>query len=166
MEGVVRLGPAQSRYLARRNPNPNLFNISILLESEQEIDDGYLTNAINLLVAKHDAFRLRIKNIDGDTQQTVLPPDKFSFELEKFRLTDLAATRPDELRQASDDIQLGLNLKDGPVFRAVLFESGEAWKRLLLVVHHMVSDRVSILLFLDELNEVYAQLLELSLIHI
>ena len=62
------------------------------------------------------------------------------------------------LRETAERLQRSLNLQDGPIMRAVLFEMGGGEQRLLWVIHHLAVDGVSWRILLEDLRSLYEQL--------
>ena len=56
------------------------------------------------------------------------------------------------------EAQTGLNIEEGPLLRAVLFNCGESGKQLFVVIHHLIVDGVSWRIILEDLNQGYEQL--------
>ncbi len=157
LEGSVPMGPAQKRFLARNNPNPNHFNISVMLSSTSVIDAEKLEQALKFLVEHHDSLRFRLSERNTHHSQECVHATEIGFKLDHF-----VKAEPDEanIERISNEMQNGLDLWNGPVFRAALIETRDNHQLLLLVVHHMVSDRISLFLLMDGLNQIYPQLVD------
>jgi acyl transferase domain-containing protein len=147
------LGPGQLRFLQRGAENPDHFNVSVLLEAEEPIDADRVEAALNVLMAENEVLRSRIVFHDGvPVEQVSVPFDECGFALERVSTPTNGASVPWESH--AESVQAGLNLADGPVLRAALYDTGSD-QRLLLCMHHLMSDRVSLLLLVDRLNELY-----------
>lgn len=80
-----------------------------------------------------------------------------------MRYVDLSGepdqTAFDRMREHADEIQAGLDLREGPVLRAAVFDLGAGrGRRLLLAVHHLVVDGVSWRILLEDLGAAYESL--------
>lgn len=73
--------------------------------------------------------------------------------LEYERVPSLA-----DIEVRGQEVQASLDLSSGPLFRSVLFETDDGAQRLMLTVHHIVSDRLSLLVLLDQLDATLAEL--------
>ncbi|WP_240338559.1 condensation domain-containing protein, partial [Pseudomonas cichorii] len=62
------------------------------------------------------------------------------------------------LTELADEAQRSLDLKNGPLLRAVLVNLPEDEQRLLLVIHHLVVDGVSWRVLLEDLQQAYVAL--------
>ncbi len=149
------LGPAQQRFLGRGNPRPDHFNVSVLLEPREPLDIGHLRRAVRTLVARHDAFRASFPTADPfePPQQVVVPPGDVDPMVELVELGDLPI---DEARARLVDhaeaTQRDLDLAAGKVAAFVLYQLPAGGQRVLLTFHHLVADRISLLLVIDALE--------------
>ncbi|MGN6152070.1 MAG: condensation domain-containing protein, partial [Lysobacteraceae bacterium] len=66
----------------------------------------------------------------------------------------------DEIARIGERMQASLSLSDGPLFRAVMFEAGAGFRRLLLIAHHLIIDGVSWRVLLSDLEQGQRQLRE------
>ncbi|PYS97071.1 MAG: hypothetical protein DMF50_02025 [Acidobacteria bacterium] len=158
--GEAPLTPIQRWFFERDFADPRHFNQAVLLEARQALDPGSLERAIGLLLAQHDALRMRYhKKEDGEWRQfNAAPGDPVP-----FARVDLSALpeprRLKAMEAASAEVERSLDLARGPLLRAALFDLGPGIPaRLLIVVHHLVMDGVSWRILLDDLNTVYRQL--------
>jgi len=155
--GPVPLTPIQHWFLQQNPPDLHHYNQSFLLEVPAGLDVPALRRALDLVCARHDALRLRFRQIDGAWQQhlsehatalleTVLPP------------ADMADWRT-LLEQGAADNQTCLDIEQGPLLRLVLYAApaGAATARLHVVAHHLVIDAVSWRMLLEDLFDAYAQ---------
>src|SRR5581483_4938594 len=100
--------------------------------------------ALDRLLEHHDALRLRYVSTGGDWQQSSAAPG----EQWPIELVDLAGKPAVEQTAAIESraarAQSELDLADGPIVRAILFDlGGGLGSRLLIVIHHLAIDAVS-----------------------
>jgi acyl transferase domain-containing protein/acyl carrier protein len=142
------LGPAQIRFLRRSNPNSDHFNIATILDAPIDVNPDVLESVIRSLVRSHPSLRTA-HDTDAEVQ-VVLDADGWSgFE-------HLKVGQPDKVVEICERKQRSLSLSRGDVFTATLIDiesTGES--RLFLVLHHFVSDRISLLLLIDSLSDIY-----------
>ncbi len=156
--GPVELTPIQAWFFAQEVPQRHRFNMSRLFRAARPLEARALERAVNRLLAHHDALRLRFAGREGVPRAENAAPDG------RTHLTriDLAAVAEDRrravLEQAADQLQGGLSLEAGPLLRVGHFVRGEGRsERLLVVVHHLVTDGVSWRVLLQDLQELLAQ---------
>jgi len=159
--GLVPLTPIQHWFLQQNPPDVHHYNQSFLLEVPAELDAQALQRALDAVCARHDALRLRFRQVDGVWHQhlnehisehvaalleTVPPP------------ADPAAWRT-LLEQGVAGNQTRLNIAQGPLLRLVLYAppAGSPTARLHIVAHHLVIDAVSWRALLEDLFDAYAQ---------
>ncbi|KTC56352.1 hypothetical protein AO262_26535 [Pseudomonas fluorescens ABAC62] len=148
--GATPLLPFQQWFFATDIPAKHQWNQSLLLKSAQTIDPVRLEQALQALLAHHDALRL-----------TFTPQGQASharIESSQPMLRQALAADEVQLQACCDDAQQSLNLQDGPLLRALLVRMADGSQRLLLVIHHLVVDGVSWRILLEDLQGAYAQL--------
>ncbi|QKG84716.1 amino acid adenylation domain-containing protein [Kroppenstedtia pulmonis] len=159
--GDVPLTPIQQWFVEQDLPQPHHWNQSVTVYSRKGINITALEQAFNTLVRHHDALRLRYgKNPDGSWTQRIEGEEKIGIEV-----VDLSGKSPEKrekmIREGEAKAQSGLNLWKGPLWRVVVFLSGDSEPdRLFFVVHHLAIDGVSWRILLEDLETVYGQLCE------
>ncbi|MFY2559116.1 amino acid adenylation domain-containing protein [Corallococcus terminator] len=157
----VPLTPPQRRFLEQEHPAPHHWNRSLLLEVLAPLHVETLREAVRQLLHRHDALRLRFtRDEEGwhqlDSQDTRNVP---------FSTVDLSTLPESELPTTLEaqvgSLQRSLSLTQGPLFRLTWFDLGpQRPGRLLVLFHFLIADGVSWALFTDELQALYARLLE------
>jgi amino acid adenylation domain-containing protein/non-ribosomal peptide synthase protein (TIGR01720 family) len=150
------LTPIQRWFFARQLANPHHFNQAVLLEWQAPLEAPRLRRALHRLCAAHDALRLRFFSAAGGWRQAVRPPD--AARLFAFSRADLGRVAGDALPAAlaacASQVQATLNVCDGPLVAACLFDG--APQRLLLAVHHLAIDAVSWRFLIEDLAGFYS----------
>jgi amino acid adenylation domain-containing protein/non-ribosomal peptide synthase protein (TIGR01720 family) len=159
VRGAVTLTPIQRWFFEGDLPEPHHFNQSVLLEVDGGLDFSLLEASVRLLVAHHDALRLRFVRAGRDWQQFHAPPDGRA----PVAQIKLPSSSEEESRAALEaavaEAQSTLNLSEGPILRVTLFKSeGGANDLLHLTVHHLAVDGVSWRILLEDLQLCYEQL--------
>ncbi len=158
--GSVPLTPGQSRFLnERQSPDPHHWNISALFKSEYPLRADLLEQTVQHILSHHDALRLRFSNDEPGWQQLNEALDGSI----PFASMDISALTTEEQKKViatkSAELQASLNLADGPMLRVTHFDLGPAKShRLLVIVHHFVSDAISWNIFWEDFQTVYQQL--------
>ncbi|MBB5160708.1 amino acid adenylation domain-containing protein/non-ribosomal peptide synthase protein (TIGR01720 family) [Mycobacterium sp. AZCC_0083] len=156
--GEVMLTPIVQR-LAELGGTVARFNQAELLRTPVGVTHEQLDAAINAVIARHDALRIRLSRpvpILWSLETTATS----TFSLSRV---DAAHMDGDELRDAigaqSDAAADRLNPDAGTVVQAVWFDLGAVRQgRLLLVVHHLAIDGVSWRILIEDLGEACQQL--------
>jgi amino acid adenylation domain-containing protein/non-ribosomal peptide synthase protein (TIGR01720 family) len=157
--GTVPLTSIQHWFFEQNYVNPHHDNQAVLLEVQQKLDLQLLNQALQQLVIHHDALRLRFEQKESAWQQFHASAD----DTVSFSSIDLSEIPQDEqktvLEAAANELQASLNLFQGPLLKAALFNLGTQQHSCLLVaIHHLVVDAVSWRILLDDLETAYAQL--------
>ncbi|MBX3301082.1 MAG: amino acid adenylation domain-containing protein [Nitrospira sp.] len=161
--GTVPLTPIQHWFFEAQHPNPHHWNQAVLLEVRQSLDFTWLTQAVQALVAHHDALRLRFhQNESGQWMQTYAAKESHPI----CERVDLAALEQEQLRPwpeilegLATEAHQKLHIIHGPLVRVVYFDRGpDETDRLLLIIHHLVVDGVSWRILIEDLQMAYRQL--------
>ena len=153
-EGEAPLTPIQRRFFEQQQPDPHHFNQAVLLRTRPELSTDVLERALVLLIARHDALRLRFElDESGKWRQHVVGMDQVN-ERDVMWRRDLNAVTEEEIERECTLAQASLNLEQGPLVRAIHFHAGEGrWGRLFIAIHHLAVDGVSWRVLLEELSE-------------
>ncbi|MGQ3075663.1 MAG: amino acid adenylation domain-containing protein, partial [Ferrovibrionaceae bacterium] len=143
--GDIPLTPIQSWFFERFPEGENHWNQAVLLKV-RDLDIDRLGQALNRLVARHDALRLRFHRQADGWRQTVSAAH--AVEIEVAEVTDLA--------EAGTRLQRRLDIVGGPLLRAGCYTLPDGRQRLLLAIHHLAVDGVSWRVLLEELRQAYA----------
>ncbi|GAB4192302.1 MAG: hypothetical protein OHK0022_06380 [Roseiflexaceae bacterium] len=160
VEGSVPLTPIQHWFFEQNLAEPHYWNQSLFLETLRPLEPEPLEQALQALLQQHDALRLRfVATPSGGVEQRHAAPDQRPL----LRQADLSGVAEEEraaaIQAVAVEAQASLNLADGPLLRAVLFDLGPGLPgRLLLIAHHLVVDGVSWRILLEDLLSAYEQL--------
>jgi len=132
------------------------YNESISLRLSGPLDIGVLQRAVDRLVERHEGLR-SVFNASG-TRSIVLADLPVRVELE-----DLSALRGEAREQRVREVARALmtkpfDLKNGPLFRVIVFRHGPQEHVLRLVGHHIVCDGWSISVMIGDLSIIYSAL--------
>ncbi|WP_369033844.1 non-ribosomal peptide synthetase/type I polyketide synthase [Streptomyces adonidis] len=156
-EGRVPLSFQQQRLwsLDQMVPGSPAYNATFEFTLEGELDPRALTQALEMIVQRHEVLRTNFPSVGGEPWQQV--HDRLPVELP---LTDLGDLPEDELpeeyaRLAHSQARHLFDLADGPLFTARLVRFAPRTHRFLFTLHHIVTDGHSGYLLLKELQTAY-----------
>jgi len=134
--------------------NPAL-HLSLALRLSGPLDERALGEALDAVVVRHEVLRTAFVMKDLGPVQRVLP--SLSLELP---VTDLSHVPSDaqtkELKDAMRELmRMPFDLAAPPLIRARLLRLGAEEHSLLLVLHHAVADRWSLMLLSGEIVQLY-----------
>ena len=135
------------------------YNITTALEIRGNIRSEYLSKAFELLVKRHEILRtVFIENGQG-LRQVILPESPFELletgvpeEEGEKEISGFLRQEVEQYRQQTFD------LERGPLLRGKLIKVSDQYHVLLVSVHHIVGDGVSLNLLLQEVLLHYRQL--------
>jgi amino acid adenylation domain-containing protein len=150
--GPLPLTPFQRAFFEHGLSDPQHAVEALWLEVPPAPDPAVLARAVRHLVAHHDALRLLFARTEtgwSEARVAEMAPDCFT----AFDLRALGAADQGPLLDAlAAGLLRSLDIEQGPIVRAALFDLGPAQPgRLLLVVHRLAVDRVSWRILLEDL---------------
>ena len=138
-------------------PSSTAYVIPCHLRLSGRLEAAFLKEAICLLWPRHDALRTVFPIVDGQPRRVLLPLDAFAVAEYDFS----AAASADGWRQHYLEHHSGpMPLDTGPLFRACLYRLSPDAHVLLLDLHHINGDGVSLEILRTEMFALYAALRE------
>ncbi|WP_230598529.1 non-ribosomal peptide synthetase, partial [Xanthomonas albilineans] len=114
-----------------------------------------LQQALDRIVARHEALRTCFVTDDDGATQSIAPADVgFALTCADLRNTPDAQVAAQD--QAEQETNTPFDLSRGPLIRGRLLQLAEQQHRLLVTMHHIVSDGWSMALLVQELSALYA----------
>ncbi|MEY9846399.1 amino acid adenylation domain-containing protein [Streptacidiphilus sp. BW17] len=149
------LSPAQQRFLEWDYADRDHYNVSLLFESDRPLDRARLAAALAHVSGRHPALRLRLPGQALRKHSTAAAPE---VPLSWHELGDLGEEEQRETQAGiAESLQRSLSLSDGPVWAAARFGyGGRHPEQVLVVLHHMVADGVSLKVIAREVAAYYA----------
>lgn len=156
MRYPVSFGQRRLWFLDQLDPGQPTFNMPYAMWLNGPLDARALQRAMDALVARHAALRTIIVAFDGVPEQVVA--DTGTAPIERIELpatpdSDDATNRAESI--AKDRAREPFDLAAGPLIRATLIVAGPDRHLFVLVMHHSISDGVSIDILIGELSAFY-----------
>ncbi|KAH6670809.1 nonribosomal peptide synthase [Halenospora varia] len=147
---AFELSPIQQLYFQLPNQGHGRFNQSFFLRVCRQIHKKELQSALEMIVHRHSMLRARFNATTptGRWRQLITNDISTSYRLRTFNIEHSKQAVP-----AITESQSCLNIVDGPVFAADLFDIPGKDQLLFMVGHHLVMDLVSWRVILEELEE-------------
>jgi len=131
-------------------PDSAEYNSALTLRLTGALDVPALTAALRDLVSRHESLRTTFDAVDGVGVQVVHEPSAVSVPVP-------VVEPPDGLdRFLLEEYARPFDLRNGPLFRAVLARVSADEHVLLLTAHHIVTDGWSMGVLADELSTLYS----------
>ncbi len=158
-DAPIALSLAQERlWLAEQLDPGNLsYNLVLPLRIRGSLDRSALSAALDLILARHDALRTTIASVGGRPYGRIDPPPTGALQLLDLRgLEDASREAAVEERMARH-VGRPFDLEAGPLYRMELIHTDDSTYILILSVHHIAADNVSLEIFCRELEVFYAK---------
>jgi len=149
---VLPLSPGQKRlwFIDRFEGASATYNIPVTIGLTGELDVEALDAALLDLIARHEVLRTVFGDVDGEPGQLIRP-------LPEGPVMVRHTTSPDRLEaMAADAVGHVFDLATEAPVRAQLFTTGPTTHTLLLVMHHIAADGLSMRPLIADLSEAYA----------
>ncbi|KAG8160684.1 hypothetical protein KVR01_008948 [Diaporthe batatas] len=142
------LSPIQKVYFECFGTDSTHFNQSLLLGTTRTITSKELSTALENITRTHSMLRARFSQIDGDWYQRITSEVAGTYTLRSHNEVD-----PNDISELIEESQKSLNIIEGPLFAADIFEVGRTGNQIVsFVVHHLVVDVVSWNIILQDLE--------------
>jgi amino acid adenylation domain-containing protein/non-ribosomal peptide synthase protein (TIGR01720 family) len=146
---------AQERlwFVAQHEPGNPVYNISWAFRFSSAVDRNALERAINLVVARHDALRMRFPVVEGRPTAVVLEPSDAAIVVDAVTCasSELDTILRDQARRPYD-------LASDALLRALIVDSGTT-TTVVVSAHHIVVDGWSSEILFREIAECYAAII-------
>ncbi|OQY29315.1 MAG: hypothetical protein B6244_04175 [Candidatus Cloacimonetes bacterium 4572_55] len=157
-DGIVRfpLSHAQERlwFLDKLSPGDPTYNIPAAYRMQGTFDREKFEQSLQEIVNRHEILRAVFEEIDGQPMQAICP--KSTLDVPLVDLQDKGEDQISIARQlVSEFASQPFDLEKGQVLRVKLLRLRPEEHIFLGVMHHIISDGWSFLLFFQELSEIY-----------
>jgi amino acid adenylation domain-containing protein len=142
-------------FVERLQPGTATYNVPVALDLSGALDVAALERALGEIVRRHETLRTTFADGDGGPVQVVHPAAPIALPATDLSALPADARRAEAERLTREDARRPFDLAAGPLFRAALLRLGEREHRLLLCMHHVVTDGWSHATLLRELRALY-----------
>lgn len=140
----------------QKNPGTLTHTVPMLLTLHGPLDTAALQGAVADVVARQEALRSTFVEVDAEPRQRIVPRLDVPVPLIDLSGTPSGEERAREAaRLREETAHTPLDLERGPLLRVRLVRLDEEEHVLHLLFHHLVTDEVSMTLFMRELSEFY-----------
>lgn len=143
-------------FLDQMSPGSFTYNISASFHITGPLEFDPLERSFNEVIRRHEALRTTFGSVKGRPHQVIAPSMTLRLPLVDLRHLPEAERLPALEQQITREAQRPFSLSEGPLIRAALFRLGDAEYRLLMTLHHIVTDRWSFSLLWRELSFLYS----------
>ncbi|MCP4156256.1 MAG: AMP-binding protein [bacterium] len=148
------LSPAQKRLytLQQMAPSITTYNIPMVTMLEGEVEKEKVQQAFKTLIQRHESLRTALIIQDRQTVQKIYTPEEIEFACEYMDVAEEAEVKP-----KIEQFIRPFDLTRAPLLRVALVKIADGQRHLLMVdMHHVVSDGVTINIIVSEFTALYA----------
>jgi hypothetical protein len=148
---------AQERIWAVEQMLPGMpfFNTTYAVRLVGPLQTAFLEQSCNEIMQRHEILRTLFVSVDGQPMQVIAPRARVDLPIMDL-CTVPAHTREDAVqRLAIAEVRRAFNLTEGPLLRFCLLCLDEQEYRLLVTIHHIISDGWSLGILVHELGVLY-----------
>jgi non-ribosomal peptide synthetase component F len=148
---------AQQRlwFLAQMEGVSEAYHIPFGLRLKGGLDHIALRQALDRILARHEALRTSFAFIDGEPVQRIAPGENSCFHLIEHDLRVCGDVLAELARLTAQEAEASFDLEAGPLIRGRLIRLADDEYALLITMHHIVSDGWSMGVFINELTVLY-----------
>lgn len=152
----LTFGQQQYLFLNRLEPESAAYNVPTAVRLKGALDVAALERSLNEVIKRHEALRTNFDIVEGQPVQVISPSR--SLTLDVFDLSGFpAGEREREMRLRSEaEAQRTFDLASEPLLRSLLLRLADDECVLLLNTHHIICDKWSHGIFMQELATLYA----------
>ncbi|MEV0125238.1 amino acid adenylation domain-containing protein [Streptomyces sp. NPDC050703] len=147
---VLQRGTWFLEQLRPRNPG---YIVPGAVRVDGHLDAGLLRAAVAEIVRRHEALRTTFRSRAGAPVQIV--HHHLAVDVPETDLSGPRHTDADRRKWIDDALAEPFDIDTGPLLRVRLLRTGPDRSVLVVAMHHLVSDRWSLAVFLNELSELY-----------
>jgi amino acid adenylation domain-containing protein/non-ribosomal peptide synthase protein (TIGR01720 family) len=155
VEGEGKLSPIQHWFFEGPVRNKSHFNQSVLLRFPAGISAEVTEQIFTKVQEHHDALRMSFHQQGNSWVQQNHGPD-FPLSLQKYDLRG-ESDASERLEKHAQAIQESIDIVDGPLMKLGLFQMTTG-TRLLIVIHHLVTDGLSWRILFEDMATLYHQM--------
>lgn len=150
VSGKLSMTPIIRWFFSQNCPNPSYFNQSVLVKAPV-IDIKALSSALTTIATHHDMLRAVIR----DQELCIRSISEGNlFSLAEYFLSASGKTLKNDLLSIAHKEHSSMSIGDKPWFKAVVMR-GASEDYLLLILHHLTSDGISLRIIKEDLETAY-----------
>lgn len=154
---TLPLSPQQQGdwFYAQLNPTATSQNISLVKRVLGPLDVDALERSLDEIVRRHEILRTNFVAIDGNPVQIASATSRFKLSFVDLSALPAAERETSALHLATEESQINFDLTSDSLLRALLIRLQHEQHVLVLTVHHIICDRWSHGILMNELLTLY-----------
>ncbi len=148
-------------FLDQLEPGNPLYNVSYITRMKGPLDVEALEKSLNEIVRRHESLRTSFATMNDQPVQIIAKHAQVELAVvDVSHLPTLEMCEAEARKLASEEIQKPFNLATGPLLRPGLIKIASDDHALILMMHHIITDRWSLGVLSQELATLYEANLE------
>lgn len=127
------------------------YNMRKAMMVEGELNYEKLEESLNKLIKRHETLRTSFETIDDKLVQKI--NKSVNFELEQFEVDDIKNAHV--VDNIIKDFSRVFDLSKAPLLRVGIIKGEENVHIVMIDIHHIISDGISMGIFIEELKKIY-----------
>ncbi|CAL2083789.1 amino acid adenylation domain-containing protein [Tenacibaculum sp. 190524A02b] len=150
LKGNVSLSPIQEWFFNFNKEEVNYWNLPVLVSLKTKPSKEDLQTALDKLAMHHDMLRAKYeKNITGNWEQ-IISENVNPITIDFIDLTN-EKNQENKLLKHAEEVQKTLNIEEGALCKAIVYEVNKNDIKLFLCMHHLVVDGISWRILIEDL---------------
>ena len=156
---------AQQRlwFLNQLDRDTSAYNVALTFRVTGPLDAAVLERALGEIVRRHESLRTTFEIVDGELAQVIAAHGSVTFPIRNLQGIPVDAREFAAQEALTEETRRPFDLREGPLFRAVLWQLGPEEHVLMLNMHHIVSDGWSFNVLRREMGALYEAFLHQKL---
>ncbi len=156
----VPLTVGQRWFFSKPRRNPHRWCFLRLYNVHRYITTSLIEKGVEVFLARHEALRTFYCRENREWYGKIGPADIARYVYETDISVGSQSEHSKEVTSACVGLQEKINVENGPLFAVALLRNSEYGDRLLLMVHHLLSDAASINIVIEDFFSIIIQLIE------
>ncbi|PTM58821.1 non-ribosomal peptide synthetase [Desmospora activa] len=133
--------------LQRLEEESTAYNMPHMMVIEGDLDRIRMKEAFKAVVQRHDSLRTSFEMVNGEPVQRIHPKTPLPLQFEQGSEV--------EVLHKADKFVRPFDLEEAPLWRVQVVQTGPLQHVLMIDMHHIISDRVSVSLLVREFQTLY-----------
>ena len=146
-------------FLQQLHPDNPFYNYSELYKLKGQLDVDLLEQSIRLIEDKHDVFKSSFDINNGKPTVLINSDIKFEFKYFDYSNLDILSATEKAKKTFLEISRTAFKLSEGNLLRSILVKISDENYLFLVVIHHIIIDHWSMIIFRKELADNYAKLI-------
>jgi thioesterase domain-containing protein/acyl carrier protein len=144
--------------LDQLNPGNPALNMPLMWRCTGDLNLNAMVQAFSLCTQRHESLRTTFELVDGQLSQIIHPPADAPIPLVDLTSLDGEAQRLEGERLTREHAAVRMNLKQGPLLMLKMLRFDATHHLLLVTMHHIICDGISLGILLRDMAEYYRAL--------